>query len=1374
MDIDSNNNLILAGTFNTDATNYLSSTPYALSGSANSIFLDKFNSSGSFVTAYAWAAASGHNLTLSTMGVDQSNNIYLQGTFNGTVNFSPAGNTDNKTSTPTVNYLTKIGNDGTYNYTDVWDNSNFTVNKLRFDTDGKIYLLGSSTGNTNFSPSGNNTINSLGGIDSFMSILRTDGSYVHTFTWGGSSDDSLNDAVFDANSYLYLAGKTNSSTPYSGVSLKGTQDAYVTEWQPTANVAPSSPASLAQYQSDGTTTLTNSTWTGASGVVLKFNMSSTNMDDTLTPQVEIEPNGTAFTNTVTNSGSNIAYSGTAVTGTVAVAGLADGTYHWQARVNNSAGNSGWVQMGGNPDFKSDSNAPTGGSITYTNGYNTTGTISLTVSDGTDAYSGVNTSSRVIQRRSTTLENGLCAGYGSYSTITPSGSYPNFTDATVVSGNCYEYQYLVSDNTGNQATYTSSNVIYAETTGPSAPGTPSTTSPTNSSSQTWTWTAATDTISGIVSYAWRTTGSLISSGVSFTNSVITNLADGVYNFFVKALSVSGLYGSESSSTVTVDTTPPVTTDNADSSWHNSSVTITLSCSDATTSCAHTYYTTDGTTPTTSSSTGNSFTLSTDGTYTIKYFSVDSVNNQETVKTAVNQVKIDTTAPTFSSKTTYSGWHNSNQTSTFTYADSGGSGIASGTPVTCTISTEGSAQTCSVTPNVCDVAGNCNTTPVTSNGANIDKTTPAGGSIGYTDGYFTSTSVALTANDGTDTGSSINSATRILQRQSANLILGICGVYGSFFTITPSGSYPNLTDNTVVSGNCYKYQYLVSDNAGNQATYATGNAARVDTSTPSTPGTPSTTSPTNSTSQTWIWTAATDAVSDVVNYLWRTTGSGIFSGTYTTNSIVTNLAQGAYTLYITAVNGAGTHSNESQGGSVTVNTTLTISSVTPSAIDYTGVIIGWITNNNSSSKIDYGLTASYGNSTTEIDTSPRVTIHSVPILNLIECSTYHYRVRSIDASANEIIDGDRTFTTTCTGAALVTASTSSQVTNAGGGSLTLQDSNSHGLSLTIPSSSLATANVDFQAHQLNTTTALSTTSTPSNFALVGGYLYQLTALSDPLTSTTTFTKPLTVTMSYGASDVAGMDESTFKIYRWDDGTGWTALTGCVVDTSAKTVTCQTSNFSVFGLFGVPPVNNTNSNNSNSGNSSNNSSNNSNSTCGNQAPTSTPDLFQINTIGTKATLYFAPAGMPYDSYVIRFGPTANNLLYSASFSRGFAGGVIYYTINELSPNTVYYFQVRANNGCMPGNWGNIVMTKTTGNNKVTKISYKSLGGFVQSLVNTFSQKYTGNAIKTNGATNNINNPKNTTTPQKVINNVIPSVQKTNQVSIPKKKACFLFICW
>lgn len=203
----------------------------------------------------------------------------------------------------------------------------------------------------------------------------------------------------------------------------------------------------------------------------------------------------------------------------------------------------------------DSTVPTGGSITYTDGYYISASVDLTVGDGTDAGSGINTSTRIVQRADAILSDGTCGSYGSFAAITPTGSYPSLTDATVASGNCYKYKYLVSDNSANQATYTSANVVKVDTGNPGTAGTPSTTSPTNSISQSWAWTAATDSISGIAGYLWRTTGDLISNGTTVVNNLITNLSEGIYTFFIKPFDNAGNEGTETSESIIVDTTLP---------------------------------------------------------------------------------------------------------------------------------------------------------------------------------------------------------------------------------------------------------------------------------------------------------------------------------------------------------------------------------------------------------------------------------------------------------------------------------------------------------------------------------------------------------------------------------------------------------------------------------------------------------------------------------------------------------------------------------------------------------------------------------------------------------------------------------------------------
>jgi hypothetical protein len=150
--------------------------------------------------------------------------------------------------------------------------------------------------------------------------------------------------------------------------------------------------------------------------------------------------------------------------------------------------------------------------------------------------------------------------------------------------------------------------------------------------------------------------------------------------------------------------------------------------------------------------------------------------------------------------------------------------SGTPIL----VNGSQYTVQVTQ--VDIAGNVGTS--NANTFTVDTVGPTGGSISYTNGYFTTASVPVIFSAGTDAGSDINTTTAALQRSSATLSTNSCGGFGSFSTIAtaPTSVY---TDSTVASGNCYSYQYVVSDNAGNSTTYTSASIAKVDTSAPTTP-------------------------------------------------------------------------------------------------------------------------------------------------------------------------------------------------------------------------------------------------------------------------------------------------------------------------------------------------------------------------------------------------------------------------------------------------------------------------------------------------------------------------------------------------------------
>ena len=140
----------------------------------------------------------------------------------------------------------------------------------------------------------------------------------------------------------------------------------------------------------------------------------------------------------------------------------EGTTSSPSEVVTGADSAGNTAAAGTLTFTNDSTGPTGGSVSYTNSYLTTTSVTVTLTDGSDgAGSGVNTSTEILQRASATLSNGSCGGFGSFSDLAtdPALSYP---DTTVASGNCYQYRYKVFDNVGNPTTFTSANVARIDT------------------------------------------------------------------------------------------------------------------------------------------------------------------------------------------------------------------------------------------------------------------------------------------------------------------------------------------------------------------------------------------------------------------------------------------------------------------------------------------------------------------------------------------------------------------------------------------------------------------------------------------------------------------------------------------------------------------------------------------------------------------------------------------------------------------------------------------------------------------------------------------------------------------------------------------------
>lgn len=174
------------------------------------------------------------------------------------------------------------------------------------------------------------------------------------------------------------------------------------------------------------------------------------------------------------------------------------------------------------------------------------------------------------------------------------------------------------------------------------------------------------------------------------------------------------------------------------------------------------------------------------------------------------------------------------------------------------------------------------------------------------------------------------------------------------------------------------------------------------------------------------------------------------------------------------------------------------------------------------------------------------------------------------------------------------------------------------------------------------------------------------------------------------------------------------------------------------------------------SNSSSSNSSSSCNDGKPSSIPDLFQIDVTDKSAKLFFTPIANTSKFYISY--STQSNIFQHGVEPTLAREGVQNFTINLLKPSTTYYFKIRGQNGCMPGDWSNTMKITTRPKGYLKTISYyKNNLTKIASITSPTIKKEIG---------------KTTTIP---VPTSIPSISPPS-VQSPQmaKKFCFLWWCF
>ncbi|MFY0571408.1 chitobiase/beta-hexosaminidase C-terminal domain-containing protein [Archangium lansingense] len=187
------------------------------------------------------------------------------------------------------------------------------------------------------------------------------------------------------------------------------------------------------------------------------------------------------------------------------------------------------------------------------------------------------------------------------------------------------KFLAVDKVGNVST-THTEVYDFDTVAPTTSATPA--GGTYRTAQSVTLACTDDTGgSGCANTYYTRDGSTPTTGSTRYTAAISISANTTLKFF--SVDVAGNAEAVKTVTYVIDTVAPTTTATPKGGTYASAQSVTLACSDSNTGCAATYYTLDGSEPTTGS-TRYTAAIAISATTSLRFFSVDVAGNAEAVK------------------------------------------------------------------------------------------------------------------------------------------------------------------------------------------------------------------------------------------------------------------------------------------------------------------------------------------------------------------------------------------------------------------------------------------------------------------------------------------------------------------------------------------------------------------------------------------------------------------------------------------------------------------------------------------------------------------------------------------------------------------------
>ncbi|WP_276485811.1 SBBP repeat-containing protein [Paraflavitalea pollutisoli] len=245
--IDASNNYYVIGYFSrtvdfdpgTGVTS-LTSTGYV------DCYIAKYNAAGQLL----FARRIGNTSSTQGKGIatDAAGNIYVTGSFSGTVDLDPGTGTANRTATGSSDdiFLLKLNSSGNYVNAVIFGGTSYDViSAMTIDNAGAVYLTGTFYGTVDFDP-GTGVANRSAagsGSDIFVAKYNSNLGYVFASVMGGTDNETPSSIAVDASGNVYSAGNvwgTMDADPGAGVvSLvtAGIADIYVSKLDANGNYA---------------------------------------------------------------------------------------------------------------------------------------------------------------------------------------------------------------------------------------------------------------------------------------------------------------------------------------------------------------------------------------------------------------------------------------------------------------------------------------------------------------------------------------------------------------------------------------------------------------------------------------------------------------------------------------------------------------------------------------------------------------------------------------------------------------------------------------------------------------------------------------------------------------------------------------------------------------------------------------------------------------------------------------------------------------------------------------------------------------------------------------------------------------------------------